>query len=172
MKSHKDRISENLYRPIKYLRKELESAIDVIRVRNTAAQGFFKTLQTLDEEKEKLIAYDNFKKVEIDQAANEHQIDILALRKESTTDESAKQLIKYLMFPTKRKLIQEMRKSLGFFNQQFQSQISELGRSLTTKLCGAQASLSLEMKEIHLIEVRFWEAAFERAINALGLAES
>ena len=144
----------------------------MVRVRNTAAQGFFKTLMTIDEEKEKLIAYDNFKKVELDQAVNEHQIDVLALKKLSATDPQSKLLLKYLMFPSKRKLLQEMRRSLGFFNQQFHSQIVGLGRALATKHSDALASLCSEMKEVHKIEVGFWDTALERAINTLGLAES
>jgi hypothetical protein len=140
-------------------------------VRNNAAQGFFKTLDTIDQEKQKLIAYDNFKNVEVDSIAGEMGLNIQDLKKDSQTDEKIKTLTKYLMFPTKRKVVHEMRKSLGFFNQQFHFQISSLGRSLGMKLSDSQASLCSEMQEIHQIEVRFWESALERAIDAMGVSE-
>ena len=172
MKSNKDRLFENLYRPIKYLRKELESSIEVIRVRNTAAQGFFKTLQTITQEKEKLISYDTLKNVEVDPVAHELAIDLFELKRNSPTDASDKTLLLYLMFPSKRRQVQEMRKCLGFFNQQFQQEIAGLGQSLVAKLTDAQASLCSEMKEIHKIEVGFWDSALNRAIDAMGHAET
>lgn len=159
---HRRMVRENLYRPLKYARKEFESAIEVIRVRNVAAQGYFANLKLVSDEKDKIISLNDPSKWDLDPALKETGVTIESLLKEKENPQK-RELIKYLMLHSKRFVTDEMRKTVGYFNQLFKGEILEFGRSLKLKLASSQGTLAAEMIESMGSQKNLWDKMLQKA---------
>ena len=172
IKCYKDKLELNLYNPLSYLRDELEAATRLIRERNSIKSEFLRGIATLDEKKEGIIIRGDFKEVELDSLSQTFGFTLRNISEMSNDDKNIRSLMKYFMFPNKRKVIHEMRKGFGYFNHMLLSQVPNIGRSFVRRLSETHSELCLEMKKTNEDHAGAWGAILEKSGKLMTLSSN
>jgi hypothetical protein len=104
-------VKENLLKTFKHSMAECDSALELIRVRNSASHGYFTAVKSINETKESLLDDKDPSKWGLDQAVTSARIspDILLHNRE---------IAKYLMMPQKRRPLYKLKLIFGYLNDQ------------------------------------------------------
>ena len=140
---------EQLFKSFKYARKECEAGLEVLRTRNIAGQGYFAAVESINDQKEKLLASKDPSKWDLDFSASKFKPNELLNNRE---------VVKHLMLSSKKETVNKMRSVLGYFNDLMVSELSTLGRTQALRLARGLGNWSTERVEIIDSEKRSLEA--------------
>ena len=132
-------ITEHMTKTFRFSKMEYDSMTELIRVRNIAGQEYYKSLQNLDAQKERILLIPDPLRWEINYA----QVKL-------TPEDVAKDkvLARSLMMPKETQVIQEMKNVFGYLNCLMVQELSLLANSRTKRYITAMNNFCSEQVEI------------------------
>jgi len=121
---NKDLISEYIYKDAKYSRKECDAALELVKERNIAGQGYFNAVRTLNDAKERLLTAGDPSKWDMSPSASHVPPELLLQNR---------LVAKLHMIPSYRDSLEKMRQLFGFYNQSLVNEFCRLGRVRTQR---------------------------------------
>lgn len=139
MRKNSSTVKQHLISTFDFSLKEYESIQELIKMRNDAGQEYYRSAQTLDAYKDKLLAINDPNKWEI----NFQEVRI-------SPDELAKNklIAKSLMLPQQNTIMSEMKNIFGYFNHMMVKELSNLSNSRAKRYIRSLNNFCSEQSEI------------------------
>lgn len=144
-------MTDNILRAFKYSQKEDEAIVEMLQQRNKIGQVYFEAVQSVDEQKEKLMKG----KTEKWDLSSEY----IEGQHPSHDELKAHPLaLKHLLLPAQRAPLAKLKTLFGYFNQQMINSCDWLGSNRAKRYAESLAMFSAEKKEIANGEIRVFSA--------------